>query len=478
MKQTLFLLFILLSLTTDVFSQAVVKGQIIDKKYKDLFGGVTIIQKGTPNGTISDVKGHYELNIPEGIININYSFLGYKTITKEINACKGDTIIINVEIEIDDEVFDEISIVNFLGYDNFRFPQRPNRSIFDPQSKSRVLIYNNNFIKYYTNDYKNMSFYGFNIQPEFNYKIHTLRYYPLFFINIASTFSNYYNKNNEHQSFNTLHLGICNYIFSNKLEYYIGYFKKDEDYSIEPFYNYDNYTVDNIEDGISIRYNGNKLQSIIELSLDEFKLLKSDWDKKITISNKTSYKILHSIYNAYFEYHYKNYSELYDLLGNESTHFSNGAIGLKINSNYNNKITSKILYIQSNNYDKNVSLTNDFGNGIYCDFQIERNKNFLNGFKIKTSYIYGKKFQTLAGHDIYSISHLGGNELSVLTEELYYSHEILTFKRTIAIMASIKNYNDLIRKTNTQTLEIGLFLHPMLQSKCGISYGNIMNGCY
>ncbi|MDN3689347.1 carboxypeptidase-like regulatory domain-containing protein [Cyclobacterium jeungdonense] len=57
------------------------KGTIVDKSGEPI-PGVTILQEGTSNGTITDINGYFELEIPEGA-KIIISYTGMKTLEIE-----------------------------------------------------------------------------------------------------------------------------------------------------------------------------------------------------------------------------------------------------------------------------------------------------------------------------------------------------------------------------------------------------------
>jgi TonB-linked SusC/RagA family outer membrane protein len=69
-----------------------VSGKVTDQSGSDL-PGVTVIEKGTTNGTITDAKGNYSLRIPENA-TLQFSFVGMKT--QEIVA--DDRTVINVTL--------------------------------------------------------------------------------------------------------------------------------------------------------------------------------------------------------------------------------------------------------------------------------------------------------------------------------------------------------------------------------------------
>jgi TonB-linked SusC/RagA family outer membrane protein len=72
--------------------------------------GVSILVKGTNNGTTSDSNGKYTLAVPDGLTTLIFSFIGYKTQELEI----GNRTELNVEIEEDITSLSEV-VVTALG---------------------------------------------------------------------------------------------------------------------------------------------------------------------------------------------------------------------------------------------------------------------------------------------------------------------------------------------------------------------------
>ncbi|RLD27250.1 MAG: TonB-dependent receptor [Bacteroidetes bacterium] len=62
-----------------------VKGRITDKTGETLIG-VTIVLKGTVSGTITDIDGFYELEVPSMNDTLVFSYIGYENITEPING--------------------------------------------------------------------------------------------------------------------------------------------------------------------------------------------------------------------------------------------------------------------------------------------------------------------------------------------------------------------------------------------------------
>lgn len=85
-----------------------VSGRIVDSKGEALIG-VTVLEKGTTNGTITDFDGNYTLTVSDASAMLQYSYVGYKSI--EMVAAQN---IINVTMGEDTEVLEEV-VVTALG---------------------------------------------------------------------------------------------------------------------------------------------------------------------------------------------------------------------------------------------------------------------------------------------------------------------------------------------------------------------------
>lgn len=83
-------------------------GKVTDEKGGGL-PGVNIVLKGTVTGTTTDTEGKYSIDIPDNSGTLVYSFLGYKTIEKEV----GNQTIIDVQMLFDDKALEEVVVVGF-----------------------------------------------------------------------------------------------------------------------------------------------------------------------------------------------------------------------------------------------------------------------------------------------------------------------------------------------------------------------------
>ena len=87
--------------------QTDVSGKITDE-YGDALPGATILEKGTTNGTISDVEGNYQLNVSEGGILI-VSFVGFQTIEVPLEGRS----VIDVRMQPDFTSLEEVVVVGY-----------------------------------------------------------------------------------------------------------------------------------------------------------------------------------------------------------------------------------------------------------------------------------------------------------------------------------------------------------------------------
>jgi len=109
MKKTVALIFILCMVFQLTYAQKrTLTGTVRDKTTSEPLPGVTIIEKGTTNGTITDVSGNFKVSIePESVIVV--SFIGMTP--KEIKPGKTTNLVIELETSIQ-----EMSEVVVVGY--------------------------------------------------------------------------------------------------------------------------------------------------------------------------------------------------------------------------------------------------------------------------------------------------------------------------------------------------------------------------
>src|ERR1035437_9990144 len=90
-KRTFYLLLVALTLSGTLFAQnSTVGGVVVDKKTGDPLIGATVMQKGTSNGTVTDLDGKFTFVMPTGSVLI-ISYVGYTSqefVIKENNQLR------------------------------------------------------------------------------------------------------------------------------------------------------------------------------------------------------------------------------------------------------------------------------------------------------------------------------------------------------------------------------------------------------
>lgn len=113
MKVNLYKLFIsvlFICFTTGLMAQKhTVTGTVNDETDQTGIPGATVLEKGTTNGTITDVNGHYSLIVSSDKDTLIFSFIGYKKIEIPING----RAIIDVNLYSDQTELDEVVVIGY-----------------------------------------------------------------------------------------------------------------------------------------------------------------------------------------------------------------------------------------------------------------------------------------------------------------------------------------------------------------------------
>ncbi|MCI2228729.1 TonB-dependent receptor [Polaribacter sp. MSW13] len=95
MKKITIFLFLFVSLLANA-QTFTLKGKVVNENNEPL-PGATILVKESTKGTSSDFQGIFTLNLTKGNYTIKVSFLGYKTVSKEISLTKNEDITFSLE---------------------------------------------------------------------------------------------------------------------------------------------------------------------------------------------------------------------------------------------------------------------------------------------------------------------------------------------------------------------------------------------
>ena len=99
-----FAFFLLVS--TYAFAQNAVTGTVIDNTGMPLIG-VSVVEKGTTNGSVTDIDGKYIVNVEKGKTLV-FSYIGY--VTQEVEV-QSNTI--NITLSEDAQLLDEVVVIGY-----------------------------------------------------------------------------------------------------------------------------------------------------------------------------------------------------------------------------------------------------------------------------------------------------------------------------------------------------------------------------
>ncbi|NPA67941.1 MAG: TonB-dependent receptor [Chlorobi bacterium] len=116
MKRHLFFsilfIFFLSGLNINAEAQQTVSGVVTDADDGSFLPGVTVMVKGTDKGTITDIEGKYEIEVPAGKEFLIFSYIGMKTLELKITGSE-----MNVAMSYENEEIAEIMVVASFAKD-------------------------------------------------------------------------------------------------------------------------------------------------------------------------------------------------------------------------------------------------------------------------------------------------------------------------------------------------------------------------
>ena len=102
------ILTVVMAFTASVaMAQVTVRGHVTDDMGEDVIGA-SVVEKGTGNGTVTDMTGNFSLKVPEGA-TLSISYVGFAT--KEV-AAKGGSVI-EIQLGEDKQLLNEIVVVGY-----------------------------------------------------------------------------------------------------------------------------------------------------------------------------------------------------------------------------------------------------------------------------------------------------------------------------------------------------------------------------
>ena len=113
----LFVLFTLTSIPLLLFAQGgyQVTGHIISAEDNQPMIGVSVLEKGTTNGVITDMNGNYSITVTKSPATLQFSYVGMKTVDKQVTASTR----INLTMENDAQMVDEVVVGTGTGINGY-----------------------------------------------------------------------------------------------------------------------------------------------------------------------------------------------------------------------------------------------------------------------------------------------------------------------------------------------------------------------
>lgn len=108
MKKQLFLL--LFSLLALVSQARTVTGTVTQASDGEPVTGASVVVKGVPGGAVTDIDGHYTINVPDGKDILEFSFVGMRPVEVRINGRS----VVDVALEENTEMLSEV-VVTAMG---------------------------------------------------------------------------------------------------------------------------------------------------------------------------------------------------------------------------------------------------------------------------------------------------------------------------------------------------------------------------
>jgi hypothetical protein len=86
-----------------------VSGTIKDAKNGEELIGASVVIESLKTGVLTNAYGYYSLNIPAGKYKVSYTYVGYTTITKDVNISEGN-VVVNVELSEEKRELDAVVV--------------------------------------------------------------------------------------------------------------------------------------------------------------------------------------------------------------------------------------------------------------------------------------------------------------------------------------------------------------------------------
>lgn len=131
MKKLFFLSFFFSLLSMGLSAQKSVSGTVLDNNGDPVIGA-NIIEKGTQNGTITDIDGNFTLDVSSESSILEVSYIGFSPIERSVSGSS----VLDFSLAEDSELLEEV-VVTALGFKEKRDELGSTNAVIDPDAVSR-----------------------------------------------------------------------------------------------------------------------------------------------------------------------------------------------------------------------------------------------------------------------------------------------------------------------------------------------------
>ncbi len=109
MKKWIFLMCLVLGNVSAMAQNITVKGRVLDASTREALIGVSVIEDGTSNGTVTDLDGNFTVQVqPKAVLKVSY--IGYPSATVSVN---GRSSVGDILLKEDSQTLDELIVVGY-----------------------------------------------------------------------------------------------------------------------------------------------------------------------------------------------------------------------------------------------------------------------------------------------------------------------------------------------------------------------------
>ena len=108
-KVTILMVLLLLAGGSIFAQQRIITGTVTNVSDGSTIPGVTVLAIGTNEGTVTDIDGNYQIQVPQSVTKLQFTFIGMRTETIEIK----NSDVINVQMEKGDIGLDEVVVIGY-----------------------------------------------------------------------------------------------------------------------------------------------------------------------------------------------------------------------------------------------------------------------------------------------------------------------------------------------------------------------------